>query len=85
EFRAVYRQVANSDPPIGQEHFRRAMSPEEFVRGRKGIGGPQPEEMRRQLAAHRQRLAELEAWVAERRGAIRRTAENLEREFARLQ
>lgn len=85
EFRAIFREVAKSEPPISEEHFLRAMSPEEFVRGRKGVGGPQPDEMRRQLAGHRQRLAELDAWVVARRTAIRVAAESLEREFARLQ
>jgi argininosuccinate lyase len=85
EFRAVYREVAKSEAPISEDHFRRAMSPEEFVRGRRGIGGTQPDEMRRQLSGHRQRLAELEDWVAARRTAIRMTGESLEREFAKLQ
>ncbi|MBL8229149.1 MAG: argininosuccinate lyase [Bryobacterales bacterium] len=85
EFRTVYREIARTDPPIGEEQFRRAMNPEEFVRRRKGIGGPQPDEMRRQLALHRQRLAELEVWLADRRTAIRMAAENLERQFAKLQ
>jgi argininosuccinate lyase len=84
EFRTVYREVAKSEAPITEEHFRRAMSPEEFVRGRRGIGGPQPDEMRRQLTVHRQRLAESQAWVAARRTAIRVAAESLDREFAKL-
>jgi argininosuccinate lyase len=85
EFRAVYREVAGGEAPIGEAQFRRAMSPEEFVRGRKGIGGPQPEEMRRQMEGHRRKLEELEAWVASRREAARRAAENREREFGKLQ
>lgn len=85
EFRAVYREVAKSEAPISEAQFRRAMSPEEFVRGRKGIGGPQPDEMRRQLAGRRQRLTDLDSWVAARRAFIRTSAENLEREFAKLQ
>jgi argininosuccinate lyase len=85
EFRTIYRQVAAADAPIGEEEFRRAMSPEAFVRGRKGIGGPQPDELRRQLARHRQRLEELTTWVSGRRTAIRMAAETLDREMARLQ
>lgn len=85
EFRAVYREVTSAEAPIREEHFRRAMSPEEFIRGRKGIGGPQPDEMRRQLGRHRQRLNALETWLAGRRSAIRMASENLEREFANLE
>jgi argininosuccinate lyase len=85
EFRAVYREVAQAEPPIGEASFRRAMSPEEFVRGRKGIGGPQPAEMRRQLAAHRRSLTDLDAWLAARRAAIRTASDTLESAFARLQ
>jgi len=85
EFRTVYRDVAKTEPPIGDQQFRRAMNPEEFVRGRKGIGGPQPDEMRRQLAGQRERLAELATWVASRRAAIGMAAERLEGEFAKLQ
>jgi argininosuccinate lyase len=84
EFRAVYRQVTGAEAPVAEEHFRRAMSPEEFVRSRKGRGGPQPEEMRRQLAGHRQRLQALESWLAERRAAIRGAEERLTREFSSL-
>jgi argininosuccinate lyase len=85
EFRAIYSETAGGVAPIREEHFRRAMNPEEFVRGRKGIGGPQPAEMRRQLAGHRRRLAALETWLAERRAAIRMASENLERELAKLE
>ena len=82
DFRRIYREVAKSDAPITEVQFRRALSPEAFIQGRKGIGGPQPDEMRRQLAAHRERLAELDAWIAERRGGIRKAAETLDRAFA---
>lgn len=34
EFRAIYRETAGGEAPIREEHFRRAMNPEEFVRGR---------------------------------------------------
>ncbi len=84
EFRAVYREVAKAEPPINEEQFKSAMNPEEFVRRRKGIGGPQPDEMRRQLAAQRRRLESLEAWVAARRAGVRAAAERLEGEFAKL-
>jgi argininosuccinate lyase len=84
EFRAIYRQAAAAEPPISAEQFRRALSPEEFVRGRKGIGGPQPEEMRRQLAAHREGIEALQAWIQQRRLAIATANEQLEREFTGL-
>jgi hypothetical protein len=41
--------------------------------------------MRRQMEGHRRKLEELEAWVASRREAARRAAENREREFGKLQ
>jgi len=85
EFLMVYREIAKAEVPISEEHFRRAMSPEEFVRGRKGIGGPQPDEMNRLLAAHQQRLEESKRWLMERRTAIGTASQNLEREFAKLQ
>ena len=85
EFRAVYRKVTSHEAPISELHFRRALDREEFIRGRRGIGGPQPDEMRRQLKRHEHRLAELESWIAARRAAIRDTQEKREREFAKLQ
>jgi argininosuccinate lyase len=85
EFRKVYRQVASADAPIGEAQFRRAMNPDEFVRARKNLGGPAPEEMRRQLTGQRKRVAELETWVAAQRSAIKKAAEDLESAFAKLE
>jgi argininosuccinate lyase len=85
EFRTIYRQVTGAEAPIREEHFRRAMSPEEFIRARKGIGGPAPERMQSQLAEQRKRVADLNAWIAAQRSSIRSAAENLESAFAKLE
>jgi len=84
EFQAVYRRATGGAAPISEEQLRQALTPEEFVRRRKGIGSPQPDEMRRQLATHGQRLADSQTWIAGRRAAIRTAAEALDRDFSRL-
>ena len=60
-------QVADPKLPLNEAEFRRTLSPEAMVRTRVGIGGPQPEEVRRMLGEARKALAADRAWVSDRR------------------
>lgn len=82
EFAQIYQSVMNHPPPIADVHFRRAMNPQNMIRDRKGLGGPQPAEVARMLAAHRKNLESLEHWIDSRRGAIEAANRKLEEAFA---
>ena len=64
EAQRIYRQDTNQDLPLGEADFKLALSAEYMVRSRKGIGGTQPEEVRRMLAAARNSLKDDAAWGA---------------------
>jgi argininosuccinate lyase len=59
----VYVKSTGAKIPLTPSQVRVALDPEEFVRGRRGIGGPQPDEVKRMLDQHRQRIDESKGWV----------------------
>ncbi len=59
--------VADPKLPLDEATFRRTLSPEAMVKTRVGIGGPQPDEVRRMLGEADRALAADRAWVAQRR------------------
>jgi argininosuccinate lyase len=64
EAQRIYRQDTNQDLPLSEADFKLALSAEYMVSSRKGIGGTQPEEVRRMLAAARNSLKDDAAWGA---------------------
>lgn len=84
EVAAVYREVVGDSFPLTPEQTRVALSSTAFVASRAGIGGPQADSVEKMLAAQRQDVANVNAWLA---GEIRRlnaAADNLDQEFRRL-
>lgn len=77
-------QVADTRLPLDEAAFRRTLLPETMVRTRVGIGGPQPDEVRRMLGEARQALAADRQWVAERRQRLAAADALLNRSFADL-
>jgi argininosuccinate lyase len=59
--------LADPKLPLDEAAFQRTLSPENMVRTRVGIGGPQPAEVKRMLGESNKALAADRAWVAERR------------------
>ncbi len=70
ELRDVYRTVTGDRLPLAPAVIRGALDPIALINGRRGFGGPQPAEMRRSLAAHRESLAEQEDWLEDTEGAL---------------
>ena len=77
-------QVADSKLPLDEAAFRRTLLPENMVRTRVGIGGPQPAEVLRMLGEARKALESDKAWVTERRRALAEAEARLNRAFAEL-
>ena len=70
ELRDVYKAVTGEKLPLAPAVIRGALDPAALIAGRRGFGGPQPAEMRRSLAAHRESLAEQQGWLKDTEGAL---------------
>lgn len=84
EVREVYRKSAGAELPLSEQQVRDALDPRHFVASRRGIGGPQPAEVRRMIAAHEKNLQSLRDWLANEAARIRAADGQLEGEFQKL-
>jgi argininosuccinate lyase len=84
EVAAAYRKATGETLPLSAEQVHAALDPRAFVRGRRGLGGPQPEETARMLQAHVARIADLRRWLEAERARIAAAEQRLETAFARL-
>lgn len=84
EVRLAYRKSTGAELPLNEEQVRGALDAGRFVRSRRGAGGPQPEEMRRMLEAHRARLSSCREWVGAERARLQAARAALEAAFLRL-
>jgi argininosuccinate lyase len=70
--------------PLSETDFSEVISAEYMVFGRKGIGGPQPAEVKRMLSGERDNVAAERAWLKMRSDHLARAEATLEQAFASL-
>jgi argininosuccinate lyase len=80
----LYRAQTGRDFPLDAAGFTEVISAEYMVFGRKGTGGPQPAEVRRMLAAERDRVAAEREWLKAHKAGLARADDTRERAFAAL-
>ncbi|MEM9305518.1 MAG: argininosuccinate lyase [Pseudomonadota bacterium] len=82
ELREVYREANGDALPVAIEIIRAAMDPRQMVVNRRGLGGPQPAEVERMLATHRDETAAHAAWLEAVRQGLADAASELDRAFS---
>ncbi len=80
----IYREQTKQAFPLSEAGFAEVISAEYMVFGRKGVGGPQPAEVNRMLAAERGQVAAEFAWLKARTDHLARAAAALNRAFTLL-
>ena len=80
----VYEETYGEPLPVSVDRIREALDPEEMVAGRRGLGGPQPEETRRMVREGRSRLNASHGWLEGARGALADAETALESAFEAL-
>jgi argininosuccinate lyase len=89
EAQRIYAEAAVTfkvDPklPLSEEQFRRSLTAENMVTASKGLGGPQPAEVTRMLAAARDRLAADRSWLDAVSAKLAAAAQKLDQAFTHL-
>jgi argininosuccinate lyase len=70
--------------PMSEADFRAALSPTQMVLSRQGLGGPQPQEVKRMLALADQSLQADQRWLADRRDQLASAEAKLNLAFTKL-
>jgi argininosuccinate lyase len=77
-------KVQGGDLPMSEAQFRAALDPVAIIRARATVGGPQPAEMTRMIAAAKKTLADQESWTKARRDRIETSLAALDGDFAKV-
>ena len=70
--------------PLTEKRFREALSAEGMIAASKGLGGPQPDEVKRMLEAERKNLAGDQDWLHARRARLAESQVKLDTAFRNL-
>ncbi len=84
ELRHLYQEAYGEELPVDVALIQAALDPEEMVMSRRGLGGPQPEEVTRMLGAHRQQVGASLRWLDARRATLGDAHSELDAAFTRL-
>jgi argininosuccinate lyase len=84
ELTRIYHEAIGEDLPVPVESILDALDPRAMVRNRRGLGGPQPDEVARMLDRSRTELVRARAWVGERRGALLESEQRLAAAFQEI-
>ena len=71
--------------PLSEKRFRESLSAEGMIAASKGLGGPQPEEMKRMLESERKVLGADQDWLKARRAKLAEAQAKLDAAFRSLQ
>ena len=86
----LYAEAARQDGlkdaqfPLSEQVFNATLAPDDMVRSRVGIGGPQPAEVNRMLGLARAALASDRTWLAERNARLIEAQAKLNQAFFRI-
>lgn len=80
----IYEADTKQPFPLAETDFRKAISADDMVFGRRGVGGPQPAEVGRMLSEERASVAADADWVKQRADQLARAEAALERSLAAL-
>jgi argininosuccinate lyase len=80
----IYREVTGEKLPLTAAQLQHAFDPTYIVLSRKGLGGSQPDEVKRMLSDGEKRLTADVEWVSAQRGHLAAAQAALDRAFAAL-
>jgi argininosuccinate lyase len=80
----IYKDVTAESLPLTAAQLQRAFDPTYIVLSRKGLGGSQPDEVRRMLTEGRQRLRADVEWISAQRRHLQTAQTALDQAFAGL-
>ena len=84
ELRHLYEEAYGEELPVDVALIQAALDPEEMVASRRGLGGPQPEEVSRMLLTHREKVDASRRWLTATRTKLSNAQDALTSAFARL-